>query len=179
MSLVGQGPTLFNTTICDNIVYGLDEESVALCNPGKLRALVEDAATKANAHYFVLSLPEGYQTLVGEKGAHLSGGQRQRICIARAIINNPRILLLDEATSALDTGTERAVQKALSLAAKGRTTIVIAHRLSTIQDADNIIVMADGRIVGQGTHDDLMANMDNTHSSWRSSVSLTREPRES
>ncbi|OQE34858.1 hypothetical protein PENCOP_c015G04060 [Penicillium coprophilum] len=157
MSLVGQEPTLFNTTIFENIVYGLDDETFTACNPEKLRALVEDAATKANAHNFVSSLPEGYQTLVGEKGAHLSGGQRQRICIARAIIKNPRVLLLDEATSALDTGTERAVQKALSLAAKGRTTIVIAHRLSTIRDADNIIVMAAGRIIEQGTHDDLMA----------------------
>jgi ATP-binding cassette, subfamily B (MDR/TAP), member 1 len=155
ISLVGQEPTLFNTTIFENIVYGLEGKATSLA-AGELQKLVEEAATKANAHGFISSLPQGYQTEVGEKGAQLSGGQRQRICIARAIIKNPQILLLDEATSALDVGAERSVQKALAVAAKGRTTIVIAHRLSTIRDADNIIVMAGGHIVEQGTHDDLI-----------------------
>ena len=129
--------------IFENIVYGLEEKATSLA-AGELQKLVEEAATKANAHGFISSLPQGYQTEVGEKGAQLSGGQRQRICIARAIIKNPQFLLLDEATSALDVGAERSVQKALAVAAKGRTTIVIAHRLSTIRDADNIIVMAGG-----------------------------------
>jgi ABC-type multidrug transport system fused ATPase/permease subunit len=119
ISLVGQEPTLFNTTIFENIVYGLEEKATSLA-AGELQKLVEEAATKANAHGFISSLPQGYQTKVGEKGAQLSGGQRQRICIARAIIKNPQILLLDEATSALDVGAERSVQKALAVAAKGR-----------------------------------------------------------
>ncbi|RYC65973.1 hypothetical protein CHU98_g246 [Xylaria longipes] len=156
ISLVGQEPTLFNTTIFENIIFGLEEEE-ALAQGAKLQALVEAAAIKANAHDFILSLPQGYQTLVGEKGTQMSGGQRQRICIARALIKNPQILLLDEATSALDVGAERLVQKALNAAAEGRTTIVIAHRLSTVRDADNIVVMADGVVVEQGTHDELIA----------------------
>lgn len=156
ISLVGQEPTLFNTTIFENIIYGLEGKATSLA-VSELEALVEEAATKANAHDFISSLPQGYQTEVGEKGTQLSGGQRQRICIARAMIKNPQILLLDEATSALDVGAERSVQKALAIAAKSRTTIVIAHRLSTIRDADNIVVMADGLIVEQGTHTDLIA----------------------
>ncbi|KAI1113488.1 leptomycin B resistance protein pmd1 [Nemania sp. NC0429] len=156
ISLVGQEPTLFNTTIFENITFGLEEKD-ALAQSDKLQGLVEAAAIKANAHDFISSLPRGYQTLVGEKGTQLSGGQRQRICIARSLIKNPQILLLDEATSALDVGAERLVQKALSAAAEGRTTIVIAHRLSTVRDADNIVVMADGVIVEQGTHDELIA----------------------
>ena len=160
MALVGQEPTLFNTTIFENIVYGLEGKAVSL-TASQIKDLVEEAACKANAHDFILSLPRGYQTEVGEKGLQLSGGQRQRICIARAVIKNPQILLLDEATSALDVEAERSVQKALAVAAKGRTTIVIAHRLSTIRDADNIVVMVDGRIVEQGTHDNLIAK--NSH----------------
>ena len=156
ISLVGQEPTLFNTTIFENIVYGLEVKAVSLAT-NELKNLVKAAATKANAHDFISSLPQGYQTEVGEKGTQLSGGQRQRICIARAVIKNPQILLLDEATSALDVRAERSVQKALAVAAQGRTTIVIAHKLSTIRDADNIVVMAAGRIVEQGTHHSLIA----------------------
>ncbi len=156
ISLVEQEPKLFNTTIFENIIYGLEGKATSSV-AGELEALVEEVAMKANAHSFISSLPQGYQTVVGEKGTQLSGGQRQRICIARAIIKNPQILLLDEATSALDVTAERSVQKALAVAAENRTTIVIAHGLSTIRDADNIVVMADGRIVEQGTHDALMA----------------------
>jgi ATP-binding cassette subfamily B (MDR/TAP) protein 1 len=156
ISLVGQEPTLFNTTIFENISFGLEEDATSsTCD---MEALVEEAAKKANAHDFISSLPLGYQTLVGEKGAQLSGGQKQRICIARAMIKNPQILLLDEATSALDVGAERSVQLALAVAAQDRTTIVIAHRLSTIRRADNIVVMSQGRIIEQGTHDELIAN---------------------
>lgn len=156
MSLVGQEPTLFNTTIFENIVYGLAGQESSL-TAQQLQGLVEEAAIKANAHEFISGLPRGYQTEVGEKGTQLSGGQKQRICIARAIIKNPQILLLDEATSALDVRAERSVQKALAAASQGRTTIVIAHRLSTIRDADNIVVMADGHIVEQGTHNELIS----------------------
>lgn len=155
ISLVGQEPCLFNTTIFDNIAYGLEGTASSLTHD-ELEKLVVEAATKANAHEFISNLPEGYQTRVGERGTQISGGQRQRICIARAIIKNPRILLLDEATSALDVVAERAVQKALASAAEGRTSIIIAHRLSTIRDADNIVVMAEGRAVEQGTHDELI-----------------------
>lgn len=155
ISLVGQEPCLFDTTIFDNIAYGLEGTASSLAH-NELEKLVVEAATKANAHEFISNLPEGYQTRVGERGTQISGGQRQRICIARAIIKNPRILLLDEATSALDVVAERAVQKALASAAEGRTSIIIAHRLSTIRDADNIVVMAEGRVVEQGTHDELI-----------------------
>lgn len=156
IALVSQEPMLFNTTIFENIIYGLEEDSSSLSNK-ELQIRVEAAATTANAHDFISQLPDGYQTVVGEKGMRMSGGQKQRICIARAIIKDPSILLLDEATSALDVEAERLVQRALAAASKGRTTIVVAHRLSTIRNADNIVVMADGRIIEQGTHNDLIA----------------------
>lgn len=156
ISLVSQEPTLFGTTIYGNIRQGLFGTAFESESEEKIKERVENAATMANAHDFILGLPEGYGTQVGERGFLLSGGQKQRIAIARAVVSDPRILLLDEATSALDTKSEGVVQAALDAASKGRTTIVIAHRLSTIKTAQNIVVFVDGRIVEQGTHDQLV-----------------------
>ncbi|RKP10199.1 P-loop containing nucleoside triphosphate hydrolase protein [Thamnocephalis sphaerospora] len=155
IGLVGQEPVLFQATIKQNILWGLGEDDVA---SQPTQEDVEAVCRSANVHDFIMTLPDGYDTLVGEKGALLSGGQKQRIAIARALIRNPRILLLDEATSALDTESEKLVQVALDHAAAGRTTITIAHRLSTIRDADKIIVMNSGRVVEVGKHDELIAN---------------------
>ncbi|KAJ4268550.1 hypothetical protein NW762_002614 [Fusarium torreyae] len=156
MALVSQEPTLFGTTILNNIRHGLIGTKHENASEEKQRELVIEAAKKANAHDFVSALPEGYETHVGERGFLLSGGQKQRIAIARAVVSDPKILLLDEATSALDTKSEGVVQAALENAAEGRTTITIAHRLSTIRDAHNIVVMSEGRIVEQGTHNELL-----------------------
>ncbi|KAF5243746.1 hypothetical protein FANTH_8039 [Fusarium anthophilum] len=158
MALVSQEPTLFGTTIFNNIRHGLIGTKHEDASEEKQRELIIEAAKKANAHDFVSSLPEKYETNVGERGFLLSGGQKQRIAIARAIVSDPKILLLDEATSALDTKSEGVVQAALENASEGRTTITIAHRLSTIRDAHNIVVMAHGRIVEQGTHNELLEN---------------------
>ncbi|KAH6681549.1 P-loop containing nucleoside triphosphate hydrolase protein [Halenospora varia] len=157
ISLVSQEPTLFGTTIFENIRHGLIGTKFENEKEEKYRELVIEAAKMANAHDFISALPEGYETNVGERGFLLSGGQKQRIAIARAMVSDPKILLLDEATSALDTKSEGVVQAALEVAAAGRTTITIAHRLSTIKDADNIVVMTQGRIVEQGTHNELLA----------------------
>ena len=156
ISLVSQEPTLFSTTIYENIRHGLIGTKWEKDSPEAQRERIYEAAKKANAHDFVSSLPEGYETNVGERGFLLSGGQKQRIAIARAVVSDPKILLLDEATSALDTKSEGVVQAALEAASEGRTTITIAHRLSTIKDAHNIVVMSNGRIVEQGTHDQLL-----------------------
>ncbi|PHH55626.1 ABC transporter fmpD [Ceratocystis fimbriata CBS 114723] len=156
MALVQQEPTLFGTTIFENIRYGLVGTQWENAEAGKQRELVEAAAKKANAHDFIMSLPDKYETSVGDRGFLMSGGQKQRIAISRAIVSDPKILLLDEATSALDTKSEGVVQAALEAASSGRTTITIAHRLSTIRDAHNIVVMSAGRIVEQGTHDELL-----------------------
>ncbi|XP_022125383.2 ATP-dependent translocase ABCB1 [Pieris rapae] len=147
IGLVGQEPVLFNTTVRDNIRYGREDAT---------NQAVEEAARQANAHQFIMKLPSGYDTLVGERGASLSGGQKQRIAIARALVRNPRILLLDEATSALDTASEHKVQKALDKAAEGRTTIVVAHRLTTIRNVDKIYVFKAGIVVESGNHEELM-----------------------
>lgn len=148
MGLVGQEPVLFNDTIRANIAYGKqgevpEEEIIAV-------------AEAANAHRFISSLPQGYDTNVGERGVQLSGGQKQRIAIARAILKDPRILLLDEATSALDAESERVVQEALDGVMVGRTTVVVAHRLSTIKGADMIAVVKNGVIAEKGRHETLM-----------------------
>lgn len=156
ISLVSQEPTLFGTTIFGNIRHGLIGTKHEHADEETQKELIIGAAKMANAHDFVTGLPEGYETNVGERGFLLSGGQKQRIAIARAMVSDPKILLLDEATSALDTKSEGVVQAALDIAAQGRTTIVIAHRLSTIKTADNIVVMSQGRIIEQGSHDKLL-----------------------
>ena len=148
IALVSQEITLFDDTVSANIGYG---------RAGASQKEIEIAAKHAAAHEFILDLPDGYQTVVGEQGFKLSGGQRQRLAIARAMIKDAPILLLDEATSALDTESERQVQAALDLLMQDRTTLVIAHRLSTIANVDTIFVVDNGRIVGQGTHAELMA----------------------
>uniref|UniRef100_F1LCE7 Multidrug resistance protein 1 n=1 Tax=Ascaris suum TaxID=6253 RepID=F1LCE7_ASCSU len=146
---VGQEPTLFSFTLRENIGYGLPEDEAT-------EEKIIKAAKIANIHDFIVSLPQGYDTEVGEFGAQLSGGQKQRIAIARAMIREPRILLLDEATAALDTASEKAVQAALESASKNCTSIHIAHRLSSIRTVDKIIVLVDGEIAEQGTHQELM-----------------------
>ncbi|RME51641.1 MAG: ATP-binding cassette domain-containing protein, partial [Deltaproteobacteria bacterium] len=148
IGIVAQEPVLFSTSIAENIAYGA---------PHATQAEIETAARTANAEAFIARLPEGYATLVGERGIQLSGGQRQRIAIARAILRNPRILILDEATSALDAESEFLVKEALDRVMRGRTTLVIAHRLSTVRDADLVVVVEGGEIVEQGTHTALLA----------------------
>ena len=151
VALVPQDPALFHRTIAENIAYA---------RPNAPLKDIEAAAMRANAHDFIQRLPDGYETLVGERGVKLSGGERQRVAIARAILSDAPILIFDEATSSLDNETERDVQAALESAMAGKTTIVIAHRLSTIRDADRILVFDQGRIVEQGTHDELTAQDD-------------------
>jgi ATP-binding cassette subfamily B (MDR/TAP) protein 1 len=160
MSLVSQEPVLFNCSIRANIEHGMSGKDLESVSEEKKAELVTQAAKIANAHDFITGLPKGYETVVGDRGLLLSGGQKQRISIARAIISNPKILLLDEATSALDSQSEGVVQAALDVASQGRTTIVIAHRLSTIKDADNIVVLGNGQIVEQGSHDGLLSRKD-------------------
>ncbi|XP_075238991.1 ATP-dependent translocase ABCB1-like [Convolutriloba macropyga] len=154
ISIVSQEPSLFNASIQDNIRYGSLTESGDF-DPSVTLDDVKKAAASANLHEFVIGLPQGYDTNVGEKGTQMSGGQKQRIAIARALIRNPEILLLDEATSALDSESEKVVQVALDAARKGRTCLVIAHRLTTIQNADEIVVIDQGDIVQRGTHEQL------------------------
>jgi ATP-binding cassette, subfamily B, bacterial len=148
VGLVSQETYLFHATIADNLRFA---------RPGATDDELVDAARAARIHDLVASLPEGYDTVVGERGYRFSGGEKQRIAIARTILRNPPVLVLDEATSALDSETERAVQEALDSLAEGRTTIAIAHRLSTVRDADEIVVLDHGRIAERGTHDELMA----------------------
>ena len=144
---VPQEVMLFATTIYENILYG---------NPDANMEEVKEAADRANALEFVEKFPDGFETLVGERGVQLSGGQRQRIAIARALLKNPKFLILDEATSSLDNESELLVQEALEELMKGRTSIVIAHRLSTIRNADKIIVLNEGEIVEEGNHQTLV-----------------------
>ena len=147
IGVVPQDTVLFNDTIYYNIAYG---------RPGATRASIEEAAELARIHDFITSLPDGYDTMVGERGLKLSGGEKQRVAIARVILKAPKILLFDEATSALDTKTEREIQGSLAEVSAGRTTLVIAHRLSTIVDADEILVFEEGRIVERGHHRELL-----------------------
>jgi subfamily B ATP-binding cassette protein HlyB/CyaB len=131
-------------------------ENITLSDPTMSMDRVIAAAALAGAHDFILELPEGYDTVIGERGSSLSGGQRQRVAIARALINNPRILLFDEATSSLDYESERVIQDNMKQIASGRTVLIIAHRLSTVRRADRIVTIERGRIVEDGTHDDLI-----------------------
>jgi ATP-binding cassette subfamily B protein len=154
MALVPQEVLLFGGSIAENIAYG---------KPGATQAEIEAAAHRANAHDFIAQFPEGYRTLVGERGVKVSGGQRQRIAIARALLKDPSILILDEATSALDAESERLVQQALEELMRGRTCFVIAHRLSTIRSANTIIMLRDGAVLERGSHDELMAIADGAY----------------
>jgi subfamily B ATP-binding cassette protein MsbA len=148
LGVVPQEPALFGGTIGENIAYGRLDATAGE---------IEAAARAANAHGFIMDLPEGYDTIVGERGVRLSGGQRQRVAIARAILKDPRVLILDEATSSLDNESEAAIQAALEQLMRGRTVLVIAHRLSTVERADRIVVLDHGQIVEEGAHAQLLA----------------------
>ena len=147
IGLVLQEPYLFHGTIAENIRYG---------KPDASEKEIITAAKAANAHDFVVGFPDGYDTMVGERGQSLSGGERQRISIARAILHNPRILILDEATSSVDSETEKQIQQALDRLVEGRTTFAIAHRLSTLTAADRLVVLEKGKVVEQGVHSELV-----------------------
>ena len=147
ISLVSQDVYLFHGTISENIAYGNDDFDIQE---------IEEASLSAQLHEFVQTLPDGYQTVVGERGIRLSGGQRQRLSIARAILKNSPVMIFDEATSSVDTETEREIQANLASITKGKTALVIAHRLSTIRHADRILVIRDGKVAEEGHHDDLV-----------------------
>jgi ABC-type multidrug transport system fused ATPase/permease subunit len=142
-----QDSFLFNNTVLENLLYG---------KPDATKEEIIQAARAANAHDFIMQLPEDYETEIGERGVKLSGGQKQRLALARAILADPSVLILDEATSSVDAEAEFLIQQALERVLKGRTSLVIAHRLSTVRNADNIIVLDQGRIVESGKHNDLM-----------------------
>ncbi|VDP82852.1 unnamed protein product [Echinostoma caproni] len=161
LGVVQQEPVLFSGTIAENIAMGFLKAS---------RQQIEEAAKLANAHEFIVGLPNGYDTWIVEGGGSMSGGQKQRIAIARALVRNPKIMLLDEATSALDIRSERQVQAALDQACSGRTVIMIAHRLSTVRDADCILVIERGRVLESGTHEELLEAGGLYATMWRSQV---------
>ena len=173
VAVVSDDPFLFSASVAENIAYGRPEAPIEE---------IEDAARRAQAHEFVLGLPEGYNTQIGERGLSLSGGQRQRLAIARALLANPRVLILDDATSSVDASTEQSIKLALAEAMAGRTTFVIAHRLSTIALADEIVVLDHGRIVAHGDHEELLDASDLyreiVERGLPEQVFLTRETRE-
>ena len=169
IGVVSQEPVLFDTTIAGNIRYGKEDATMEE---------IQEAAKEANAHDFITSLPDGYDSLVGEGGELLSGGQKQRITIARALLRNPSILLLDEATSSLDSQSERLIQNALNAACQGRTTIIIAHRLSTIRDADVIVAIGGGSVAEMGTHSELMAQQGIYHDLVKAQTIADQIPKE-
>jgi ATP-binding cassette subfamily B (MDR/TAP) protein 1 len=166
IGLVQQEPFLFDDTIFNNVAYGLAGTGFENATEDQKRSLVKNACKEAYADEFISRLPQGYETRVGKGGMKISGGQRQRIAIARAIVKEPRILILDEATSAIDVRTERIVQKALDRVSQTRTTICIAHRLSTIRKADKIVVVRAGKVVEEGTHEQLLRNDDGMYSGF-------------
>jgi ATP-binding cassette subfamily B protein len=151
IGVIAQDPFLFSASVRENIAFG---------RPGATDEAIERAARLAQAHEFIAALPEQYETIIGERGITLSGGQRQRIAIARALVIDPRILILDDATASVDATTESKIRDGLREAMRGRTTIIIAHRLSTIALADEVVVLADGRVAARGTHDDLIDSND-------------------
>ncbi|MCJ7535142.1 MAG: ATP-binding cassette domain-containing protein, partial [Anaerolineales bacterium] len=151
ISIIEQDVFLFSRAITSNVNFGLQDAS---------KEKVVEAAQAAQADEFISSLPEGYETVIGERGVTLSGGQRQRLALARAFLTNPRILILDDSTSAIDSETEDQIQQAIYSAARGRTTLIITHRLSQIRWADQILVLRQGRLVAAGTHDELMSTSD-------------------
>ncbi len=169
IGVVPQDTVLFNDTVYYNIAYG---------RPSASKAEVEGAARAAKIHDFIISLPDGYQTRVGERGLKLSGGEKQRVGIARTLLKDPPILILDEATSALDTQTERSIQDSLKDMGRGRSVITIAHRLSTIADSDQILVMEDGKVIERGTHDQLVASGGKYTAMWQRQLAEEDEPAE-
>jgi len=177
IAVVEQNPYLFSGTIAENIAYGdraiLREEWTA---DADRRDAVVEAAEAAEADAFIEDLPEGYDTLVGERGVKLSGGQRQRVAIARALLNDPAIIVFDEATPDVDTETEELIQESIDRLIEDRTAFVIAHRLSTIRDADRIVVMADGEIAETGTHEELLGNDRGYAALWDAQAEDTPSP---
>jgi ATP-binding cassette subfamily B protein len=163
IGLVSQEVFLFHGTVAENIAYGSFDAP---------RPAIERAAALAEAAAFIEALPQGYDTVVGERGQRLSGGQRQRIALARAILKNPPVLILDEATAAVDNETEAAIQHSLETITADRTTLVIAHRLSTVRHADRIVVMEEGRIVESGSHEELIAAGGAYRNLWRVQAGL-------
>ena len=157
IGVVPQDTVLFNDTIYYNIAYG---------KTGASKEEVINAANNADIHDFITSLPDGYQTIVGERGLKLSGGEKQRVAIARTILKNPKIFFFDEATSALDTSTEKEIQKNLESISKNKTTLIIAHRLSTAANADQIIVLDKGVVIEQGTHESLLLQKGKYYEMW-------------
>ncbi|MCB0130389.1 MAG: ATP-binding cassette domain-containing protein, partial [Caldilineaceae bacterium] len=149
ISIIEQDVFLFSRTIAENIAFG---------KPDATQAEIEEAARSAQAHTFIMSFPEQYATVVGERGVMLSGGQRQRLALARAFLTNPAILILDDSTSAIDSATEDQIQRAIEAATQGRTTILITHRLSQIRWADKIVVLRRGKVAAVGTHEELLVS---------------------
>lgn len=152
ISVIEQDVFLFSRSVSDNIAFGLGRKATP--------AAIEEAAKAAQAHAFITHFLDGYATVIGEKGVTLSGGQRQRLAIARALLSNPRVLILDDSTSAVDSATEDEIQGAINQVTGGRTTLLITHRLSQIRRADKVLVLHQGRLVDQGSHDDLLARCD-------------------